>query len=100
MKKEREEARVERERSGKNRWTGDVRIGSAVAPRESPSGRDVARAPKCPRGCTADSYWTQKGHTGGSLTATYTKRATRLIRNARAVLRVRTECPAKLPCVP
>lgn len=64
----------------KNRQTG-AKVGGVVVLCESPSGRDAARTPKCPRGCTVDSCWTQKGHTGDTLTATYTMRATCLIRS-------------------
>lgn len=63
-----------------------MKVGGVVARHESPSGRDAARAPKCPQGRTADSCRTQKGHTGVRLTATYTTRATRLVRDARAAL--------------
>lgn len=63
-----------------------MKVGGVVVRHESPSGRDAARAPKCPQGRTADSCRTQKGHTGVRLTATYTTRATRLVRDARAAL--------------
>lgn len=46
----------------------------------------AARTPKCPQGRTVDSCRTQKGHTGVRLTAAYTIRATRLVRDARAAL--------------
>jgi len=85
----------------KNRQTG-MRVGSVAAPHESPSGRDAARVPKCPRGRTADSCWPQKSHTGGSLTTTYTMHATRLIRGARPALRVcvyGVSCEATACCV-
>lgn len=85
-----------REREGRDKKNGKeknkersrrngMRVGGVVARHESPSGRDAAR-PKCPQGRTADSCRTQKGHTGVRLTATYTTRATRLVRDARAAL--------------
>lgn len=82
-----EERQKEREgRNKKRSRRNGMKVGGVVARHESPSGRDAARAPKCPQGRTADSCRTQKGHIGVRLTATYTTRVTRLVRDARAAL--------------
>lgn len=59
--------------------------------------RRCARAPKCPQGRTADLCWTQKGHTGGRLTATYTMHATCLIERLPYVC---VQGVPEVPCIP